>query len=666
MRHELRFRQVHLDFHTSEHIPEVGRDFDPEVFARTLAEAHVDSVTCFARCHHGWLYYDSKAMPECVHPNLKNRNLLKAQIAACHRYGIRVPVYTTVQWDDKVAREHYDWLALNESGAPFRQLPFEPGFYRNICLNTPYVDYLKTQVRDMFDCLGTLDGVFLDILNIKPCCCPRCLRDMTAEGLDATDETVRWEFAQRVMDRFMRDMTAFIHGIQPGCPVFYNAGFLGPRHRPVIDAFTHLEIESLPGGFWGYDHFPATARYARTLGLDFLGMTGKFHTDWGDFGSFRNPAALEYECFKSLAYGGKCSIGDQLHPFGALTPASYRLIGSVYEQVEAKEPWCRNVKPVVEAAVMIPSEFRHAGVPLVTPELTGAVNMLTDIGLQFNVVDSREALSGYRLLVLPDDIPVDEALEAKIAAFIEGGGKVIASYRAGLRGDGSGFCAFMPVVDEGDAPFSPDYLVARGALGEGLEPDNEYVMYQGARKVRLARDAEALLAVNVPFFNRTWQHFSSHRQTPSSGQYGYPGAVRRDNVIYFAHPVFGIYDEYAPGWVRTLVRNAVHLLLGDTLTRHDGPVGLELTLNDQADAHRLVLHALYYAPVHRCKRMDILEDVVPLRDVTVTLTGIGREVRAAKLAPQGTDIPVERTENGCVLVIPEIRGHQMVALEYAE
>ena len=30
----------------------------------------------------------------------------------------------------------------------------------------------------------------------------------------------------------------------------------------------------------------------------------------------------------------------------------------------------------VLAAVMIPAEFRHAGVPLVTPELTGAVNML--------------------------------------------------------------------------------------------------------------------------------------------------------------------------------------------------------------------------------------------------------------------------------------------------
>jgi hypothetical protein len=43
---ELRFRQIHLDFHTSEHIPGIGSDFDPEEFAATLERARVDSITC--------------------------------------------------------------------------------------------------------------------------------------------------------------------------------------------------------------------------------------------------------------------------------------------------------------------------------------------------------------------------------------------------------------------------------------------------------------------------------------------------------------------------------------------------------------------------------------------------------------------------------------------
>ena len=251
-----------------------------------------------------------KNFPERVHPNLKNRNLLKEQIDACHKYGIKVPVYTTVQWDEQIAKEHREWLVINPDGAPFGQTEFKAGFYRNLCLNTGYVNYLKEQITDLLDCLGEVDGLFLDILNIKPCCCPTCVAQMRERGLDASDEKVRFEFAQEVMDKFKREMTEFIHSLQPDCPIFYNVGFIGTRHRNCIDTFTHLEIESLPGGAWGYDHFPVTAKYTRTLGLDFMGMTGKFHLDWGDFSSYRNPAALEYECFKSLAYGGKCSIGD--------------------------------------------------------------------------------------------------------------------------------------------------------------------------------------------------------------------------------------------------------------------------------------------------------------------------------------------------------------------
>src|SRR5690242_3115984 len=56
----LRFRQVHLDFHTSPLIPDVGRDFDAEAFADSVQAGHIDSITCFAKCHHGMSYYPTK------------------------------------------------------------------------------------------------------------------------------------------------------------------------------------------------------------------------------------------------------------------------------------------------------------------------------------------------------------------------------------------------------------------------------------------------------------------------------------------------------------------------------------------------------------------------------------------------------------------------------
>ena len=73
----LPYRQIHLDFHTSEAIEGIGADFDPDEFADTLAKAHVNSITVFARCHHGWIYYQSQANPERIHPHLARPNLLK-------------------------------------------------------------------------------------------------------------------------------------------------------------------------------------------------------------------------------------------------------------------------------------------------------------------------------------------------------------------------------------------------------------------------------------------------------------------------------------------------------------------------------------------------------------------------------------------------------------
>jgi hypothetical protein len=50
---DLRYRQIHLDFHTGPWIGDVGVDFDAREFARAMKAAHVDSVTVFAKCHQG-------------------------------------------------------------------------------------------------------------------------------------------------------------------------------------------------------------------------------------------------------------------------------------------------------------------------------------------------------------------------------------------------------------------------------------------------------------------------------------------------------------------------------------------------------------------------------------------------------------------------------------
>jgi hypothetical protein len=667
----LRFRQIHMDFHTSEHIAGVGSKFDPEVFADTLARAHVDSVTCFARCHHGWIYYDTAVNPERRHPHLE-RDLLREQITACHARGIRVPIYTSVQWDQRTAAEHPDWRVITPEGALEGTPPFEPGFYRKLCLNSPYMDFLEAHTRDIQATLP-VDGLFFDIVQATECVCRWCLAGMREQGLDPEDQAARAEYAAATLDRFRIGMSAFVREVTPDATIFYNAGHIGPSVRSVADAYTHFEVESLPSGFWGYLHFPVTQRYARTLGRDTLGQTGKFHTAWGDFHSFKNRAALEYECFRILALGSKCMIGDQLHPDGLIDPDVYDLVGPVYAEVERKEPWCAGARAVSEIAVLTPEEF-HGGGHSLSPAIRGATQLLEELSHQFDIVDSASDLSGYAVVVLPDEIPVSDALRDSLEVHVAGGGSVLASFASGLDPQRRGFALDALGVrraDDGPLPVFADtrhdhcdYLIPRDAIGDGL-PATEHAMYLRGLAVEPTPAAEVLADGVQSYFDRTWEHFCSHQQTPSSRRPGTPAVVRGERSIYFAHPVFTQYDTNAPRWCKTLVANALKLLLPNPLATHDGPSTLRLSVTEQPDQNRWVIHLLHYIPERRGQLFDTIEDVIPLHDLTISVRTPG-DVLAVTRGPDPGEVEYETRDGRIELRVPRLDGHGVIVLELGQ
>jgi len=655
---ELRFRQVHLDFHTSEHIEGIAASFDADEFADTLARAAVDSVTVFARCHHGWMYYDSKKFPERVHPHLANRNLLAQQIEACHKRNIRAPIYLTIQWDHFTCRQHPEWIALGPDGCRNGTKPYQAGFYNHLCVNSPYRQFLAEHVAELFELLP-VDGLFLDIVQTINCSCQYCLDLMVASGIDASDDFQRQAFAVKTITDWKREMTAHIRKFSKDCTIFYNAGHVGPRDRAIAGAYTHWELESLPGGGWGYLHFPATQRYARNLGLDSLGMTGKFHTSWGDFHSFKSPAALQFECFHMLALNAKCSVGDQLPPDGKICPHTYELIGSVYRQVAAKEPWCRKAEAMVDIGVLTPEEFDpYGGVP---KSVSGATRMLAEGGHQFDFIDSNSPLGNYKVVILPDMIETSEALAAKLEKFVAAGGKLIASYRSGIDRRINEFAlkclgVGQPII----APFSPDFIVPKGAIGRGL-PRTEHVMYKCGARVKPRKGAKVLAQTFVPYFNRTWEHFCSHRHTPSAHKRGYPAVVQNGGCIYFIHPLFEQYAENAPRWVRTLLMNALGILLPEPLVCHDGPSTVVATLNRQRAEKRLILHLLHYIPERRAADFDTIEDIIPLHDLTLSVKASGK-VRSVRCVPDGAMLDFAMRAGRVEFILPKLEGHQMIEL----
>lgn len=675
---ELRFRQIHLDFHTSECIESVGSQFDPDEFAETLAKANVNSITCFARCHHGWLYFDSKAFPERRHPHLQ-KALLPRQIEACHSRGIRVPIYLTVQWDSYTATHHPEWLAQDGEGRVIGTPPFEAGFYQTLCVNSPYREFLKQHTAEVLEQFPT-DGLFFDIVWPIPCACRYCREKMLAAGLEPGHEAARNRFGLDTINEFKQDMTRFVRKRNPECTIFYNAGHVGPRHRPVKGAYSHFELETLPSGEWGYLHFPVTVRYARTLGLDCLGQTGKFHTSWGDFHSFKNLAALRFECLRMLAHGAKCLIGDQLAPDGRIDPDVYRLVGEVYGEVARKEPWCAGAQAVTEVGVLTPEEFTGGAVGVLPEALKGATRLLEQGGHQFDVLDSASDFSKYRVLLLPDHIPVNEELGQKLERYAAGGGSLIASFASGMDETQSRFATeLFGVTLAGPGPRDLngnlirgkpferhdycEYLRPQGEIGRGL-PATEHAMYRRGMAVGAGAETEVLAPIVASFFDRTYRHFCSHRQTPSSGREVQPGIVRNGRCIYFSSPIFSQYNDNAPRWCKQLVLNALELLLPEPLVQHDGPSTLQVTLTEQAGQGRWILHLLHFIPERRSETMDVIEDVIPLFKVKVRVRVPG-SVREVAVVPEAALVPFRTEGPYAVFEVDRIDGHTMASLTFS-
>lgn len=658
----LRFRQVHLDFHTSPLIPDVGRDFDAEAFAERVQAGHIDSITCFAKCHHGMSYYPTKVGK--IHPSL-GFDLLGAQIEACHRRGIRVPFYLTCVWDNHMAELHPDWQQRKLDGSLIGPVPDKPG-WKWICLNSPYLDYQAEQTRELLD-LYACDGFFYDIvfqaiemagLDDCGCCCEFCLSSMKRLNLRPDRVEDQRKHTQYIIDTFMSRLSGLIRDRKPDATIFYNGRVrqgMGHEARWM----THAEIEALPTGGWGYAYFPYWVRYARQFGLPTMGMTGRFHRSWADFGGLKSPAALKYECGSMLANGSVCSIGDQLHPRGALDRAVYEVIGEAYADVEAKEPWCAGAQPVTEVALLLVEKSCHKSVRNDSDE--GAGKMLLELHHQFDVVDAEADWSGYKVLVIADRGRPDPELVGRLRDYLRKGGKLLLSHEALLDPETREFALAeeMGVSYVGPLPHAPSFFRVRPNFLHGLR-DFEYVLMSGGAEVRPGPMTDVMADAYASYFNRTADHFTSHSYSPRTDPTGSPAVTWFGNVAYLYGPFFQDYQKEGDTIYRKVVGHALDLLLPQRLLITDAPPTTEATVTRQGNRH--IVHLVNYQPNRRGAHVEVIEEVVPLRDVKI---GVRMEHAPSKVytAPNETALPVEFAEGRATVTVPIVREHAMVVFE---
>lgn len=646
----IRKRQVHLDFHTNGTLP-VGKKFSKEQFQSALKAGHVNSITVFSKCHHGWSYHPTDVNK--MHPEL-DFDLLGAQLEACKEIDVNAPVYISAGLDEKDWEKHPEWrYKRSDDESDCAEYESEAHFHL-LCFNTGYLDVLCAQIEEVMIKYNPC-GIFLDIVAPRFCYCEKCKEDIKKLGLDIESEADRKKFENMIYEKYTKATNAAVRKHSLTATIFHNGGHIPKGSYGIIESNTHLELESLPTGGWGYDHFPLSAAYVRSLkNTDFLGMTGKFHHSWGEFGGFKHPNALIYETALSVANGAGCSIGDQMHPLGEMNMASYNLIGKAYSLIEEKEPWLEDAQNVADIAVLS-AEALTGGRD--SKADIGANRMLLESNRLYNFVDGTMDFSKYKLLILPDIEIRDEKTVEKIKAYVQNGGKVLASGEA-LTKNGE-FFLDIGASFKGKNEFTPTYFIPCFNTVNG---ETEYIMRCNSFKIE-AHNCETAAYMQNPYFNRTREHFCSHMHAPNNPDESFPAAVIKGSIAYIGWDIFTAYARLGHLCFKELFNFVAEKLMGDDFTVSvQIPDKAVVTYTRQEKEKRNILHLLFAHTTVRGVNTEVIEDTVPLYNVKCSVKKASKPSKII-LQPQGKELDFVFADGKAEFIVPEVDIHQMVEIK---
>lgn len=655
-------RQVHLDFHTSPDISGIGSRFDKEQFQAALKAAHLESITVFAKCHHGYCYYPTQV--GTVHPGMDpDFDFTGAMVDAAHEIGVRAPIYITAGWCELDARQHPEWRAQKADG-PFctgtRKRSREDGpdapmgqcSWDYLCLNDgPYCQHIYEITEEVCKRYKVVDGLFYDICIVGGVCyCDNCVKGMKEMGLDPEKETDSKHYFTIKRQAFQKKCGDIMRKYHPDATIFFNSGGADMRLEEHHPFQTHFEMEHLPTVWGGYDVLPVRAKYFSRTGKPVIGMTGKFHLIWGEFGGFKCKEALKYEAAAMAMYGAGCSVGDHMHPDGEMEMQTYENIGYAYEYLEKIAPFCFDGEPTARLGLVMSYS---------KPVMENISKLLMEYQVDYDIVFGND-FSPFEAVIVPEQERLDEEGLAALKAYAAGGGKVLFCGRALIKN--GKFLLDCGAEYEGEPKFDCDYLICDVENDFEL-PDAPMLCTIPAQRIR-ATDGQVLAHTLQPYFSRTGAHFCGHRNTPHNkdGEQ-LPGIVRKGNVVYMAHSMPELYGKEGSLYHKRYFMLALQQVYsgGAVVFKGLGSEG-RATMIRQSEQNRYCVTMVYASPSKRGEAF-IIEDILPVYNVELALD-VPETIKKAYLGVTGEELAITKENGRQCVVVPKLECHASVVLEY--
>ena len=656
-------RQVHLDFHTSEHLKNIGEKFDKASWQKALVDAHVSSINIFAKGHHGYSYYPTKIGTQ--HPNL-DFDLLKSQLEASHEIGIKTPFYFAIGWSVLDAVTHPEWVIKNKNGKSKKgdliqslnaEDPYPNFTWELLMPEGGYLEMILKQTEEL--CKNyELDGFWYDIIPNNAINYNAYSRaGFKKAGIDVdNDLEVEMHHVEK-LKFFMASCNAIIKKYHPDASIFYNWS----THMNNSNTFkyklyeynTSYDLEDLPTTWEGYNEFPLRAKYFSNMGKPVTGMSGKFHTAWGEFGGFKYPNALKYEAASMIAFGANVNFGDQLHPSGIIDSETYKNIGSAFSYVKSIEAFGPGGKQVAKTGLWMTFD-NHTE--------QAASLLLLDTQTNYVVVNNLKDWSDLELIIIPSKPNLSAKNVETLNQFVADGGKLLVLGEGALKRDKSGFALDVGGTYLGKASYDVDYTVVSEALSKNVVR-SPFLNYMPAIKIKPDATVKLLASIREPYFSRTKAHYTSHQNTPYNLQPAIHPAIYRDgNIMVVAHPLDKMYLKYGAQIHRELFKNTLDALLTTPMVRAKLPSSGRVNLLHFPEKNRYVAHLLYAVPVQRGVA-QVIDDLVPIYDTTVKIN-LKENIKKAYLMPGNIELNTTKSNDKMSVIIPKFTCHTALVLEY--
>ena len=435
------YRGYLIDHHSPD--PPIQRldKLDVSGWEESLKRAHVNCMLTYCKDHYGVTYYDTKVGRK--HPGLKT-DFIGELADMMRRLDIEFWAYYSVGFDLWAANTHPEWAARDENGNVIRVGTKWPW----CCGNTGYRDYILAQLEEIL--AYQPDSMFLDIVHTPLCWCETCTQRFRERyGFELPKGEAKTEHWRTMLDWYLevlqydlfKTIVDRVHEIDPTVPISMNGSHL--RHtKKVQDLMDWTYAEPWAGNF-------VSAGFARGTGVDSQIGPGGVSQVYNPY-----PASVFVAEIAAIASQGvrPFLFSGTLKPDGSLDRLEFEEIGAAYGEVAKFQPLLRDRDPIREVAVLYSESTRlyghdqikfqadHHGCLDETPyteAIAGAINAAAVANYPWEVVPdwklTEDELAAYRVLVLPNTTALSDGQADLIGAWVEQGGRLLATFRTGLR-----------------------------------------------------------------------------------------------------------------------------------------------------------------------------------------------------------------------------------------